>query len=652
MAAGVGAVAFGLYVLTLAPTVTFVDSGELIVAAHELGVPHPPGFPLYTLLGHLAARVPVGTVAVRVHLLSALCAAAAAATLSLVVAEILLALPPAPARDRDRPRRRRARQTSVTESDGGTVGKVLPPVLAGLVFAVSRTLWSYATVAEVYTLNILLVLLALLLVLRWRGAVRTGAPRAGRLLWVAAFVYGLALGVHHVTVALMLPALVCLVIATAGTSLLRLRQLGPIVLAATLGLLVYAYLPLAAQRQPLLSWGDPQTAQRLWWHVTGRQYHSYFTASPALLFSEATGFVRRAAREFGPWWLPAVPLLGAAGALILWRRDRSLTLCLGLGVATNLAYALTYSIAEDKEAYLLPTFASMAVAAGVGAAEACRLRPRAVPAFGLLLVPVIGLAGNFPFADRSRYWLARDYVHNLLQTVEPNGMLLTLDWQVWSPMLYTRTIEAHRRDVVVIDVNLLRRSWYIDHLRREYPGLMAAVAVETEAYLGDLRQWEAHPELYERDPVANQRISDRFAALLLAFVRVQMKRGPAYVTQELALGRDPQNRDATRALTGAYGLMPQGLVFQLLSDRAYREPAALQWQLRGLADGSVHFEADDVVRIKVLPVYVTMLYNRGRYLALHGEHAEAITAYEQALALDPEFALARQGLAESRRALQ
>src|SRR5437016_1291499 len=74
-----------LYVCTLAPTVTLVDSGELIVAARSLGVAHPPGFPLYVLLAHLATLVSIGNVAVRVNGASALFAALASSVVTLVV---------------------------------------------------------------------------------------------------------------------------------------------------------------------------------------------------------------------------------------------------------------------------------------------------------------------------------------------------------------------------------------------------------------------------------------------------------------------------------------------------------------------------------------------------------------------------------------
>src|SRR6266704_3714087 len=83
-------VALFLYSWTLAPTVTLTDSGELIVVAHGLGVAHPPGFPLWVILAHLASLVPLGNVAVRINFSSALFAALASAMLTLVVAELMV----------------------------------------------------------------------------------------------------------------------------------------------------------------------------------------------------------------------------------------------------------------------------------------------------------------------------------------------------------------------------------------------------------------------------------------------------------------------------------------------------------------------------------------------------------------------------------
>jgi hypothetical protein len=82
-------VALAVYIATLAPTVTFVDSGELIVAAKYLGVAHPPGTPLYVLLAHMFTLAPLGNIALRVNFASALFATLAAAMMSLLVIEAL-----------------------------------------------------------------------------------------------------------------------------------------------------------------------------------------------------------------------------------------------------------------------------------------------------------------------------------------------------------------------------------------------------------------------------------------------------------------------------------------------------------------------------------------------------------------------------------
>jgi tetratricopeptide (TPR) repeat protein len=108
-----------------------------------------------------------------------------------------------------------------------------------------------------------------------------------------------------------------------------------------------------------------------------------------------------------------------------------------------------------------------------------------------------------------------------------------------------------------------------------------------------------------------------------------------------------QDTELTRWLSKNYQLVPHGLVFKLAAKQGFHELPDAHLQTRGLADGTLRFEETDVVKIKVLPVYTTMLLNRGRYLALSGQHARAVDAFRQALALDPNLDVAQQGLNES-----
>ena len=121
---------------------------------------------------------------------------------------------------------------------------------------------------------------------------------------------------------------------------------------------------------------------------------------------------------------------------------------------------------------------------------------------------------------------------------------------------------------------------------------------------------------------------------------------PVYITEDLPFA-DKREADLTKWLNQSFQFVAQGLVFKLENNQAFHDSPDLELRIRGLADGTLRFEKDDVVSLKVLPVYTSMLVNRGRYLALFNQHARAIAAFRQALVLNPTYALAQQGLRES-----
>jgi hypothetical protein len=654
--------ALALYLWTLAPTVTLVDSGELIVAAHTLGVAHPPGLPLYLLIAHAATLLPLGNIATRVHLTSAVTAALAAALLTLAVAEALLAAPGVSSlsgqaeKGTARKKKPKGGEKIGAGADTGWI-VVLPALVSGLLIAFSRTLWAYATIAEVYALNALLITVIFFLMLRWRRRIIQGRDqgRSNAWLYAAALVFGLAMGAHHVTVGLMLPALAVLVYWTEGFRFFKSKKFVYAALLAMSGLVaIYSYLPIAASRSPVVNWGNPRTVERIWWHITGRQYQVFFSFSLEQMLDQTGEWIKLTFREFGPWWLPIGLGLVVLGFMALYRGERKMFWFLMLVVVCDLIYALNYEIAEDKDAYYLPAFIAAAIAAGVGARWLIALSGarRWLAMEALVLVPVVALASNFSFNNRRQYFIAQDYVDNILNTVEPGGMLLTLDWQVYSPLLYIRQIEQRRRDVIAIDVNLLRRSWYFDYLKREYPELMGRTRDKVDVFLRDLLHWERDPEAFNRDITLAQQIDTHFYDMISAFVSTHIQSAPAYITQDIAVNLGGQDSKLTNWLMAAYQFVPHGLVFQVVTDREFHEPVEPRLWTRGLADGTLRFEDDDVVKLKVLPVYLNMLLNRGRYLAAFGHHQRAIEAAKQALALDPNFGLAHQLISQSTNALQ
>lgn len=186
------AIALGVYIYTLAPSVTLEDSGELIVAASLFGVPHPPGYPLWTMSGWLLTQLlPFGSFAWRINLLSALYGATACGLLAMLACgsgRWLLAavFPQLPEDWRER-----------LPFFGG--------IAAGLALAFSESMWSQAVIAEVYTLNAFFLVAVLYALFRWVVA----PGRVGWLL-VAVLAYCLGMTNHH-TLMLMLPAFLLLV---------------------------------------------------------------------------------------------------------------------------------------------------------------------------------------------------------------------------------------------------------------------------------------------------------------------------------------------------------------------------------------------------------------------------------------------------------
>jgi hypothetical protein len=208
--------------------------------------------------------------------------------------------------------------------------------------------------------------------------------------------------------------------------------------------------------------------------------------------------------------------------------------------------------------------------------------------------------------------------------------LLTLDWQVASPMLYTREIEQRRRDVKAIDVQLLRRSWYFDYLRRSYPSLIERSREKVDAYVGELKKWEQDPNLYAQNTVLTQRIENAFQQMLQSFVNRELEIAPVYVTAELILTKDNQNINFIEWLTHNFQAVPRGLILQLVRDNEFHDPGEPHLQTRGLIDGTIRFAEDDVVKLKVLPIYKVMLQSRGQYLAHFYQQERANAAFEEA----------------------
>ncbi len=182
------------YVITLAPTVTFWDAGEFIAAAKTLGIPHPPGTPLFVLIGHVwGTLLPFGEFAQRTNLLSATLSALGAGCFFLVAHETLV--------------------RASGELTGGAArlvqagGGLAAVVIAGFTF----TQWQNSNETEVYAAATFTIAAICWLCFVWRGA--RGTARAPHLLLLILYLAGISIG-NHLLALLVGPAVVAFLVAT------------------------------------------------------------------------------------------------------------------------------------------------------------------------------------------------------------------------------------------------------------------------------------------------------------------------------------------------------------------------------------------------------------------------------------------------------
>ncbi|MAE71730.1 MAG: hypothetical protein CME06_14835 [Gemmatimonadetes bacterium] len=469
--------------------VGLIDSGELMAVVMTGGVAHPTGYPLFALVGYCLAPWASGSPA---SILPWLSHAPAALTVGLVLWSIARCCS------------RRGAGTSSALSSAG---------LVALAFALSRSFWLAAGEVEVYSLTALLT--AALLVLGLEGLDATREERRRRIFLLFSFGFGLAAG-NHLSV---------LAAGPMGLALLarlpKPRRLGALVSGAALTVLGYTIvlqLPIRAAASPLMNWGDPSTLSAFARHIRGAQYQVWmFTRDAESLISAAGELLRFELVE-------DVPALAAIVVLALpTRRLRSLEAAALAGViAANLLLTLNYDI-PDIRSYLIPGEIALALLAGISLARSPERGPILLASRGLAfaLIVVAGLASR-PIAARADYTVVDDYARTLLTGLEPNAILLTDRWDAYSAAIYLQRVEEVRRDVALIDKELLRRSWYYDYLAAAAPEMHKAVESDVRAFLRAVAPFEAG------EPFDPPRLQRHFVAICRGLLSGGPRGRPGY----------------------------------------------------------------------------------------------------------------------------
>jgi len=626
-----------VYLRTMAVSLSFWDCGEFIACSHILGVPHPPGAPLYILVGRLFSS---------------------AGVLYLVVVEV---------------------SREWFGEEGGWRGRLLGMVgglSAGLWMAFSDTYWSNTVEAEVYGPAMLLMVLGTWLGLRW---LRVRGERGGdHVLLLLLYVLYLGIAVHMTVFMVSLPVFLLVVLSDesrlrdwrfwlAGLTLVMvigsvtpfLRVSAAVLLVSFVGMLsggegarrwrfcfwlvllglvgftVQGFIPVRSMLDPAIDENDPDTWSRFKMFLERKQYGQESMLKLMFRRKGSWGSQFGIHQRMGFWgffrqgwypvrWWPLVLGLGLFGMVVGWFRERRRWLYLMvLMVLCSVGLVLWMNFSDgtrgvqlevrDRDYFFTPTYLYFSMWMGLGVSGLLWLVRRKLRGLVreltfwalvvvLLLAPFGSMGYNYHRHDRSRNWIAHDYGYNLLNSCDRDGILFTNGDNDTFPLWYLQEVEDVRRDVRVVNLSLLNTGWYIRQLKHMEPKVPMDLTDEQIDRLMAVRLRDG----------SILRVQDRMIDEIITANRWQR---PIFFAVTIP--------DNNRRGLSEY-LQMEAMVYRVLPDTGHR-PLDLDrtrdnlwevYQYRGMADTTV-FKSDNTNRLlfNLVSAFISMahdLHSQGR----------------------------------------
>lgn len=494
--------------LTALPSMHWHDTAEFAAVGWRLSVSHPPGHPVHALLTHaMQAFAPLGDLALRANLLSALLASTALAALYRLLRAIAPGLPRWAA------------------------------IAAALVPALVPGVWLQAVRSEVYALQLLLTILI------GHAALWVARGDDDRALPTLALLFGLA-GANHSFIGLFsLP----IALWAMAVGVRRWRPVIAAVPAGVLGLLAYAYLPPRAAAGGVVGWGRPDDLAAVWATISGRDWMGNVAPaggeSPVGHLETMAGY---GVEQIGPIGaaLVFIVLVAALPMLVRARRWPALAAAMAVAIPVGAQLLLQVDVANpDMAGYLASVPAALVVLTALAIealpGRACRVAALVFPAM------LIASAPRFDPGLRQGSRSAEQIARARLDAVPPDGVLVASDYatnfQTWA----LQALWGERPDVAPVFRGRVGAEWQRQRLAGPYSTVAAALADFPAALTGPEVRYEVGVEMHRLGPLAARL---RPAGLLLAVAASAETPWPAALDPAFAAHAPPTDFDGRRAL--------------------------------------------------------------------------------------------------------
>ena len=437
-----GIAAFLVYLCTMAPGIRFWDSAELTAAAYSGGIPHPPGFPLYMMLGRVLIAIGFAEPAFTMNLLSAICGAISV----ILLLHIFHGL------------------NDGSESPGG--------YLSAAIFAFGGFLWMQSVRAEVYTFAVMLLLLSLYFFVKY------GNNGQQKHLYAGLYFWSLTFAAHSAIATAAIIPLLLAGLANRNKAKVRFRDVPVCVMTIFIGYSTFLYLPIRGALNPAIKWGEPETVYGFFSMISAKEFAFSVKFDSMYLLSERLAGIWTALNENFPVGLALIAVIGIWSA----RRHAFLLLLFVLSIfIVVIREQLPY---PDLRGYLLPVVFTAAVWTGFGADYIIKLLRkisilRAVKRMTfspIAYIVVLGIALSMTTLNFRKYDLrgnnwAENYGRDILGSAADSSIIVLNDVSSHFICQYLQTVENVRPDAAILmlpalDISSKSRFWYHRSLQR------------------------------------------------------------------------------------------------------------------------------------------------------------------------------------------
>ena len=438
---------FLLYLLSSYPTIAVGDCGELITAAYTLGIPHPPGYPLWTIIGKIfTIIIPFGNIAYRLNLMSAFFGAATCSILFLLIKKIS--------------------------------SNWIYSFLIALCMAFSNTFWSQSIQVKggIYTLNTFFIVLIIYLIFFPLGKTTdiaidnsiqsldntTGkqsilSKLTPRNLLIICFIYGISLTNHYIMLLISPAFLIYLILDNAKIA--KAKHILLFFIFIFLGLLLYSYLPIRSSLNPPIDWGNPENPINFIAHLGRFQYKGLELEKKVGILTKIY-FLKNIFPQYIQNYGVVLSLLSIIGLVYGFFKNFKFTILTFLIFIINtvvLIFLLNFKYTPQDIDAFKPYFLPAWIMVSLWISNLTYVSTKNVYKISLIILISVLLAANIKKnyqLNSNRYnFIAYDYPTNILKTITKNTTLYLkeeVDETIFT-LSYLQNVIKKRRDIKIFD---------------------------------------------------------------------------------------------------------------------------------------------------------------------------------------------------------